>query len=743
VSRAVAAVATLWFTLAASWEMFGPLLAGHYASSASVGIIADNMLRFHILGPVWEYTATRPDPGAYYCHHPWGIFWTTAALMELFGRHDFICRLAPVLQSVATPPLLYAIGRSALRPAAGAAAAAGFVVLPISLAFANFNALEVPVIAFGLLFVWGYLRLAQTGRRRYLCAMLVGLAFALNADWPAFILAGAVTGLGVLRATALRRFFPRPVNTRRDAVALALSIAFMLGTLALYYALFRRSGKLADLLGSYGARSAGNAMKLSQVLAERRYWIELCFTPTAIALGKVAAVVSAARLFFLRREAEAMPLAILLMATVQYVVFKEGADVHVFWPHYFAAYFALALGVLVATGAEAALALGRRRARASSTPARDMGPSALVAALIPIAVIARDGVPALAYARATGGRFNEKGLIIDSDGEKTAFLRHIEPQLPRPEGVAMHVGMKATWSQVWALGGRILWLDAPLPRASGAKGQRAYLADARFLPLASKRELAARFHVIAAGPFWRVDPGEPAAPISASSFEEREPSWWEWYFLSGTEPVRRVAPDPYATWELRVHLGQPAEPPREPPYTLEQLRVAHNIAVLAGDAPSAAARLGEIERALDRDGPRGELGDGGDPRAELVGVTFRRGARPELTLYVRAAGPAPPGATLTVRSRVLAKAPLSLTMADPTTREVGLPLAIPPELWRAGLLYSDKIPIRKRPGLEEFRAQLASPPDRALAAVTEGAGSRGANAGPPRRREGIVVLSLR
>ncbi|AUX46329.1 uncharacterized protein SOCE26_078340 [Sorangium cellulosum] len=101
---AVAAVATAWFTLAAAWEMFGPLLAGHYASSASVGIIAENMLRWKILGPVWEYTAARPTPDMYYCHHPWGIFWTTAAFLEIFGRHDVICRLPAVLLSAATPP---------------------------------------------------------------------------------------------------------------------------------------------------------------------------------------------------------------------------------------------------------------------------------------------------------------------------------------------------------------------------------------------------------------------------------------------------------------------------------------------------------------------------------------------------------------------------------------------------------------------------------------------------------------
>ena len=60
---------------------------------------------------MWEYTTTQPGKGMYYCHHPWGIFWSTAVLMKVFGRHDFICRLAPVLLSAATPPLLSALAR--------------------------------------------------------------------------------------------------------------------------------------------------------------------------------------------------------------------------------------------------------------------------------------------------------------------------------------------------------------------------------------------------------------------------------------------------------------------------------------------------------------------------------------------------------------------------------------------------------------------------------------------------------
>ena len=120
-----------------------------------------------------------------------------------------------------------------------------------------------------------------------------------------------------------------------------------------------------------------------------------------------------------------------------------------------------------------------------------------------------------------------------------------------------------------------------------------------------------------------------------------------------------------------------------------------------------------------------------DDGTEIVGTTFHEGARSRLMVYVLAGGPTAADVQLTVRSKVTAKAALSLTIADPTDREVGLPLAIAPQRWKAGFLYSDPVPIRKRPGTEVFRASF----------WVRGKGSA------PRRAPGgaasVEVLSLR
>jgi 4-amino-4-deoxy-L-arabinose transferase-like glycosyltransferase len=703
VSRLVVLLATLGFALAATWEIGAAPLAGHYASSASVGIIADNMLHWGIGGPVWDYSATQPSPTQYYCHHPWGIFWTSALAMKLLGRHDFVLRLVPVLLSAATPPLLYMLGRALWRPFAGAVAAAAFVVLPISLAFAHFNALEVPVMCWSLLGLWGFVRFHATGRRRHLAASLLGFALALHADWPAYLLLGGLLAFALVRAFALQRWFGR-VNWRRYLSWWVLAATLAGVTLLLYLALFHRSGKLADLLGSYRGRSSGNDQSLAQVLAARRYWIELSFTPIAIALGKLAAALAVARLVVLRREHEVLPLLVLFMASVQYVVFKQGADVHVFWPHYFAAFFALGMGALVDTAASVAARLGGR-ARAGGPGMLGRRGLAMVAALglLPLAAVARDGIATLGYARASGGRFNEKGLLIHSDGDKNAFLRWLEPQLAVDERVGTHIGMKVDWSQLWTLR-RVTHQNLPLPRRPHPHYGRLqrppkasiYLSDTRYLWDELGGSLAKRFAVGAVGPFWFVRPTQAAAPIEAYRFEEREPGLLERYLGAAYEPRRTVVPDPFATWELRVHYGQPADAPPEPPGDFEQRRVAHNIAVAAGDPSGAAKWLAQLEGELSP--PKMRFDDG----SELLGVRLRPGAAPQLTLLWRASGPSDHDVQPEVRGRVIAAARWSTTMADPTVRIVSPPLGIAPLRWRAGFVYSQSMRLIARPGQEQL-----------------------------------------
>lgn len=60
-SRAVTAVATLIAALAAGYGLWAPIQSGHDAAIASMGIIAENMLRWQIAAPVWLPADVAPD----------------------------------------------------------------------------------------------------------------------------------------------------------------------------------------------------------------------------------------------------------------------------------------------------------------------------------------------------------------------------------------------------------------------------------------------------------------------------------------------------------------------------------------------------------------------------------------------------------------------------------------------------------------------------------------------------------
>lgn len=689
VARLIVLVATAWFVVASAWELFGPTPNGHYASSASVGIIADNMRTWGIGGPVWEYSRTRPTPDQYYCHHPFGIFYTTRILMAIFGRHDFICRLAPVLLSAATPPLLFVLGRALFRPIAGAAAAAAFVVVPIALSFSSFNALEVPVITFTTMLFFGWARLVQTGRARYGAVAIAGAFLATNADWPGFLGAGFVGLLALARLFGGRVLLPRTDDGKMGRFFAVLTVVVAGVGLAYVYA-FLSFGKLADLFGAYGFRSQGNQTTLARVLASRRYWIELSFSPIAIVIGKVYVVVALARALVLRRDLELLPLGALFVATVQYVVFRQGADIHVFWPHYFALYFALAFAGLVTTLIDVGGVIARRFEKAR----RPLCIALAAIATLTVGAILRDGVAALAYARATGGRFNEKGNFIDSDGDKIDFVRwasaHVDPASP----LVLDPSFRPNWSVLFAIG-RPAQMDASIGRAP--RDATAF-ADVRFLSESDREALLGRYEVTTVGPYWMLRAG-PAPRLSAHRFDTREPSPWEWYFLSGNEPVRTVAPDPFGAWEIAAHRGL-ALPDLPEASTPDQHRIAHNAAVAKGDTVEAERHFAALAAA-------GKTIDAAfDDGTKISLVLGGRGVDPRLFVLVMPAGPLAAGVKLSVTSQVTEPPAWSTTMADPTVREHAYPFTIGPQRFRAGFLYAAEVAYRRRPGRDTLRASL-------------------------------------
>jgi hypothetical protein len=387
-----------------------------------------------------------------------------------------------------------------------------------------------------------------------------------------------------------------------------------------------------------------------------------------------------------------LPLVVLAMACFHYIVFSEGADVHIFWSHYFAPYFALALAGVAESLKDLWLALPFARAHFADETRRRIGAGAVALGFVVPLLMARDAFSALVYGRKTEGRFNEKGLFIQTDKDKAAALEFFAESERTDHYVVLDPNMKWALWMPWVL---------PGPARTGSESphwitDRYYVTDGRFSNSRSLRDVAARNHTMVVGPFWIFDYKAPVGPLEGFCIERRAAHGLERFLVSSTHDLHTVAPDPFLTWEMRDYLLQQPNPePAVAPKTFEQLRIAHNMAVQRGDVEAQRALRDKLLAGTDRSAAT-EYTDG----TRLLGVRFESDASDVLTVYFESSGPSSP--RFTIRSRVEAKAPGSLVPADALEWEVGLPPTIPHDAWKTGYIYSSITELCPRPGRERF-----------------------------------------
>jgi hypothetical protein len=705
VAQWVAVVASVWFAFAASWGMFGIPGAGHIGAGGAGNVMAaEQMIKWKILYPAWGwYDGVRPVEANYICHHPLGQYYVPAVLYWLFGHRDFLVHLPATLMSAAIPPMLYGIGKARWGAAAGAVAAAGYVLLPIAVGFSNFWNLETICIFGAILFFWGHSRHLTTGRERYMIASLVGLAFACSGDWVGYLLVAPTLGWAFLRAFVVpARWTPR-LRPAPYVRWWALSAMVVVGSLVWWIWLFQHVGKIDEWLNAGSQRGGGDSATLRATLDARKTWIEFSFTPLAIWVGKVAAPVCLVRFLITKLDEETYSLGLLFGACFQYVVFKEGADVHIFWPHYFAPYFALAL-------AQLASAIGAVLGRVVRWFSRPRAP--LVAAvatfafgLTPVAAMAHDGVKSLGVWRRTGGRYDDNGAFGRSQIDMLFVLKKIVlPKVKPGTRLDVHPATGWGWEQYWTYQGEWTAVATPAIGGAGAAATPFWVARSSVMSGDEERRIAAAGHVRIYGDTWVVDKREPPAPLDAYSLNEREPNVFEWLFLDGTEPHRSVgaSPDPWLTWEWRTHLGQSASLPTGEPATLDQMRIAHNVAVASGDQAAAARWRKRIDDQLDH-APAVTFSQG----LRLIGVRVTKGAQPLIENWFECGGPLG-DTTFNVRSTMVARAPWSLIDPDTTDRSMAPAPSISTKLWRPGFLYVTDVVQNHRIGLERYLGAWAS-----------------------------------
>lgn len=732
-ARALAGLSVVFFGLVAGWELFGPLPGGHLGNVAGSSIGGENMLGYRLFAAITSYLETKPSPASYYCHHPYGVFALHAAFHAVFGHGFATTRLPALLLAPGTAALVYALGRRLFGALPAALGTALFVLLPIDLAFAQFASLEALVMATGLVFAIGTVDVLRTGRRGPLLVALLGALLVCHADFCGFVLVGVVGGLEILRVYVLGARVPRrlaPSHARYTVLVLVIAI----GTLLLYLAAFAKAGQLHDLVGAYHNRAAGNEAGLRALLTPRRLlWLLGMIPLPALVVGLVGVLLSAIERVRGAPE-HAVVVGFFVMTMVQVLVFRSGADVHIFWPHTFGVSAALGLAAIVSAARAQFPDDGAGRA---GRGAEEAWPRHVItgAALVLLVVIGRMGLVQLVQSRLTGGRFDDGGRYIGVDQDKAGFARWagekvrkslgesprrtpgtnpVEAHTKRPV-IALHPSFPRSWPVEYGLDAvvRETAVLTALSRGEHDRGRFA-LVDARRCSPAELVFVAHHGAISAQGPFWLVDrAGEPSG-FEALRLDERSPTVFERAFVTGTDLVRTFGDEPDAlhAWEWRDHLGLPATLASFEPRSPEEARVRHNLAVARGEPPSPEHRALAERLAPQR------LDLTFDDGLVLLGYEVERGAATVVTLLWET----PPtfvarDRDFLVRSRVVAAPRGWLAPIDFYEKEVAPPDALRPGLWKPGRLYVQRFVAMKRVGKEVYQGVFSSregPPPKLL-----------------------------
>lgn len=699
-----------FFAVMTFWGAFSPHGEGHLGGGLVANVmVGENAFRWRQWYPSWLwFTEAAPPAAQWICSHPYGMLWVAGGTARAFGHSNFVAVMPAIVMSCLTPPILWSTVRKQLGEFGAACTAWGFVCLPLAIGFAKFQSLEVFVIFGCALFSWGHVRYLESGRYLHLMASIAGAAFASTGDWPGFIYLGAVLGWGFARRFLTPTTWSPRVNRERYARWWATT-AVMTASMGLFtMILLYKGNRIECLLAQATRRSVHGSVHetLFQAFERRKTWVEASFTPLPLFLGKVACIVSVVRTLRYRRDEEVFALVALLLSYVQYMAFPQGADVHTFWPHYFALYFAFAFGQLGSTVHGLVTKAWSRFAPGTSLPRATQRVDAVALGILGIflAVVMPDSLRCAFNWRSTGGNFASSGPM---NRDQTLVLRRVvRPLVPRGDLLEVDSSLPFGAAQSWATqrdfrnsSSGPMQRDVPSPVWLGRPSA---LSGTNFVRFGSEALVQAY------GDLWVVDRRHSAGPANAYSLGERAPSLLELWLFTETEPAYDIgtAPDPFLTWELRHHLEQTDLPPLpSDSSSLDELRILRNRAASMGATADVASFDQRILARLALHEDRSFA-----PGITLLGTRTDDFAVRMGEVWIRVDGPAAGERRLSVIAKVVARAQFSWITPDPQTLTFNVPLSIPSSLWKVGFVYRFRFPMRKRPGVERFSATMGASP---------------------------------
>ncbi len=680
-----------WFLAVLLWGVRRPFSGGHFAAMGKVALASSNSLRFGIIYPAPVPTLVPPAPSTYYINHPFGTFWLLSGAFRAFGTSTWVVRACAAFVSAATAMLLWRFARRIWGKGPAAIAVGCFVSLPISLVFGSYQNLEVPLMFGCALSAWAYERMMATGKRRYVALSLLGVAWTLQMDWVGVLYVGTWLGIAMLRGWMLpRRWFP-PFSQRRFGVFWSLAAVISVLTIGFYFAALHHIDRLGELISEFSHRTAGaKEAGWAATLKDRHHWIVLTFTRAGPALGYVAFVASFVRPIFRRTDGELMGIPLFALAIGHYVLFRQAADIHIFWPHYFALAIGFGMGAAAASFRDLV-----RHFTPKTLRIREWGPRIVVAALLAgVLVLLRTSMPLVRYGLQTCGNFTERGggqrrtSLVD----EAEIVRWFVRRFPNDATALFTETYEGSWGIYWEVRPRATEeRAAPL----AVVGRNAFaVIDARELPADQLRSLAKDVSLVAVGHWWLADGRTRPGLAIGYRLQERRPRGLSGWLDGSYEPAFTIEEDEFQTWSARQLLGQPTEVPQREPRDGEELRIAHNAHLQAGDAAGAKGFEDRLRAMLSP--PNGRFG-----AVELLGVERRDVGRTSFDFYLRASAPV---SRLELKITSINERPPRFSFGEVDA----FPLDVTPRLfprpadWTVGHIYRIQVPVHDRAGLERF-----------------------------------------
>jgi 4-amino-4-deoxy-L-arabinose transferase-like glycosyltransferase len=145
-------------------------------------------------------------PWGYYLHHPPGLHLVLTVLFALFGEHEWVARMVPIICSLLSAILLWLLVRSCLGIRAATLSAAVFACLPMELRYGKMVNFEPAVLMLILGALLCIRRWQLSTNPHWKTAALGFLILGMWVDWAAYIFVVAL---------CICWFFPSNTSDRR------------------------------------------------------------------------------------------------------------------------------------------------------------------------------------------------------------------------------------------------------------------------------------------------------------------------------------------------------------------------------------------------------------------------------------------------------------------------------------------------------------------------------------------------